>query len=253
MRYVFGVVFVCALSIAPTLGCPVEMGELCLFPPCPNGHGCPACDGVVCEDDGNECTLDVCSCDTGDCGITGLLDGLVCRPDESAGVCVDGVCQEDIWCGGACDDGNECTLNLCYLDQGTCDEEVDLVISIGDGTVCSGGFCRDEVCVTLLDQCTADDLAAIESGDEPDAYEIVACRDEWNDVGGGEEDLGCMAAIPNCLQESGTSLSAECSNCFALRECCMIYACGCESPEPRCDQCVEETCEPLVDACIGGQ
>lgn len=215
--------------------------------------GCPVCEGIVCEDDGNECTWDVCNCETGECGVADALEGLVCTLDESAGVCVDGMCQEDIWCGGACDDGNECTLNRCYLDLGTCDEKVDLVIiPIGDGAVCSGGFCRDEVCVTLVDQCTADDLAAIESGDEPELDEVAACREQWNAEALGE-DLGCMTAITNCVQESGTSLSSECSSCFALRECCMLYECGCESPEPRCDDCVQESCEPLVDACVGGQ
>jgi hypothetical protein len=64
-------------------------------------------------------------------------------------------------------------------------------------------------------------LAAIEAGDEPDTR--------------------------------GTLLSAECSECFALELCCMLSECGCESPDPDCDQCIEESCQPLVDACVGGQ
>ena len=220
-----------------------------------DGGGCPVCDGVVCEDDGNECTWDVCNCETGECGVADALEGLVCKRDGSAGVCVDGTCQEDIWCGGACDDGNECTLNRCYLDLGTCDEEVDLgVISIGDGTLCSGGFCRDETCVTLVNQCTADDLAAIDAGDGPDFEEVVACTQEWYDaVAGEQETLGCIDAVTNCTQEFGISLTAECTSCFALRGCCMLHECGCESPEPRCDTCVEASCQPLVDACLGGR
>jgi len=216
--------------------------------PCNGGGGCPVCDGVVCEDDGNECTEDICNCDTGECGLTEALDGFGCELDGATGICVDGLCQEDVWCNGRCDDGNECTVDRCYLDEGTCSEDEGV---LEDGAVCSDGFCRDGACVALVDQCSADDLAAIEAGDEPDADQLVACREDWNAVGGGEEELGCITAITNCVQESGTSLGAECSSCFALRACCMIYECGCESPEPRCYECLQESCHPLVDACIG--
>jgi hypothetical protein len=233
------------------MGCAFEPIEFCGWDESCNGDGdgCPVCDNVVC-DDGNECTEDFCNCETGECGVGDGLDGFVCDLDGSTGVCLHRVCQEDVWCNGTCDDGNECTVHVCRFDEGVCDK---LTPGIGDGTVCSGGFCRDEVCVTLLDQCTADDLGAIESGDEPDAEDLAACRQDWNAFGGGEEELWCITAITNCIQGSGTSLSAECSSCFALRECCMWHECGCESPEPRCDDCVQESCQPLADACVGGQ
>jgi hypothetical protein len=259
MRYLFTLLCVCALSVFLSVGCEVDVGELCLFDPCPNGDGCPVCDNVVCQDDGNECTEDVCNCETGECGFTEAVDGRVCSLDGSTGVCLDGACQADIWCQGTCDDGNECTNNFCRIwdspqpGEGECDELLPGEARVEDGTICSGGFCRDAVCVTLADQCTADDSEAIESGDEPDAEGIAACLGDWNAVGGGEEDLGCLSVITNCLQESGTSLSTECSSCLALRECCMVYECGCEHPEPRCDQCLEESCQPLVDTCLGGQ
>ena len=214
-----------------------------------NGGGCPVCDGVVCEDDGNDCTEDGCNCDTGECGITEPLDGLVCELDGSTGVCLNGVCREDVWCGGTCDDSNECTVNFCRIGEGVCDEDI---AQVGDGTLCSDGFCRNGVCGTLVDQCTVDDLSTIAAGDEPKADALTACRGEWNAVGNPEGE-GCITFITDCLQQSGTSLSAGCSSCFALRECCMVYECGCESPEPRCDGCLEESCQPLVDACVGGQ
>lgn len=245
MRWLFG--FLCVLALGT--GCAWEPGPLCWEGPC-DGHGCPACDVVVCEDDGNECTEDICNCETGECGFTEALEGFGCDLDGTSGVCVEGVCEEDIWCRGACDDGNECTVDRCYLDEATCSEDEGWV---HDGTVCRGGACVDGICETLANQCTTDDLAAIEAGDEPDADKIVACREDWNAVGGGEGELGCITAMTNCIQVSGTSLSAECSSCFSLRECCMVYECGCESPEPRCDECLEASCQPLADACLGGQ
>ena len=258
MRYLFTLLCVCALSVFLAVGCEVDVGELCLFDPCPNGDGdgCPACAHVECEDDGNECTEDVCNCETGECGVTEAAVGRVCSLDGSTGVCLDGACQADIWCQGTCDDGNECTNNFCRLwdspqpGEGVCDELLPGEARVEDGTICSGGFCRDAVCVTLADQCTAEDLSAIEAGDEPKADALMACR-----VGSGLPDWneGCITAITNCMQESGTSLGAECSSCFALRECCMVYECGCLEPDPRCDQCLEESCQPLVDACLGGQ
>ena len=248
MRWVLAIAFVWALSVVPVFGCEVDVGESCFFPPCPNGGGCPICDGVVSEYDGNECTDHGCTCDTGECGIPEALNGMVCSLDGSAGVCEGGVCQEDVWCEGACDDGNECTVNFCRIGEGVCDEDIT---QVGDGTICSDGFCRNGVCGTLVDQCTTDDLSAIDADDEPKADAITACRGEWNGL--PDPKAGCITYIKDCLQESGTSLSSECSSCFALRECCMVYECGCESPEPRCDDCLEESCQPLVDACVGGQ
>lgn len=217
-----------------------------------NGDGCAACDLVVCEDDRNECTEVMCDCDTGECfGFGEPFDGMVCELDGSTGVCEGGVCQEDVWCNGACDDGNECTVNFCRLGENVCDELTPTEARVEDGTVCSGGACADGVCDTFVDQCTVDDLAAIEARREPKADAITTCRGEWNGL--PEPKEGCITFITNCLQGFGTSLTADCSNCFALRECCMVYECRCELPLPHCDQCVEETCQPLVDACLGRQ
>ena len=260
MRYLFGFLCVCALSVFLAVGCEVDVGELCLFDPCPNGDGdgCPVCDNVVCQDDGNECTEDVCNCETGECGFTEAVDGRVCSLDGSTGVCLDGACQADIWCQGTCDDGNECTNNFCRIwdspqpGEGECDELTPGEARVGDGTLCAEGFCSNGVCVDVqVDQCTVEDLSAIEAGDEPKADAMMTCRGQWGGLPDPKE--GCITFITDCLQQSGTSLSTGCSSCFSLRECCMVYECGCNQPEPRCDQCLEESCQPLVDACLGGQ
>lgn len=217
-----------------------------------NGGGCGLCAFVVCANDGNECTEDECVCETGMCGVP-VDPGMVCNRDGSSGVCIDGLCEVDTWCEGECDDNNECTANICNIENGLCDPETP--VPIDDGTLCGGGFCRDGTCGTLVDQCTPDDLEAIEVDDEPDADEVVRCSQVWYDTVSGEADegLGCITAITNCIQESGTSLSSECSSCFALRECCMMNECGCESPEPHCDACIQERCQPHLDACVGGR
>jgi len=73
MRYLFG--FLCACSLA-LLGCGVP------------GEGRP-CDGVVCPDDGNECTKEY---------YTPARDGATCCPFScffswEYGSCKDGVCE----------------------------------------------------------------------------------------------------------------------------------------------------------------
>jgi len=245
MRYLFGLLCVCALSVFLVVGCEVDVGEICLFEPCPNGDDCPLCAHVECEDDGNECTEVVCDCATGRCGTVPVdRGGTVCDFDGLGGVCIEGACEEDIWCEGACDVSDECTVSFCDLDTSTCEN-----ILIEDGTLCSGGFCQDGVCDILVDQCTADDLAAIEAGDVPG----TDC------TGGVAWNYECLIVVTGCLQElSGTSLSTPCLGCYALGACCMLKECDalCEGPpQPGddCDICIQEYCQPQVDACVGGQ
>jgi hypothetical protein len=156
--------------------------------------------------------------------------------------------------GVVCDDGNECTIDSCSRDDGTCNYEAAF-----DATACSGGFCRNGVCDIRVDQCTADDLAAIEAGDEPDTDAIADCME--GDYG---YDSPCFDPIIDCVQDSGTALSDECSSCFAFQACCTRKYCGlgesglgpCDAaPQPgdACDRCIQEVCQPQVDVCIGGQ
>jgi len=237
MRYLFGFLCVCALGVVPLVGCDVGVGGLCLFEPCPD-----ECEGVVCPDDGNECTEE--GCDGGSCDRSPAPDGWNCDFGGDVGVCISGVCEKDLWCGGvACK--KECIKGHCDLVAGTC----EYYIAVEDGTTCSGGICLERVCVTLTDQCTADDLAAIDAGEEPgsDCTEGV----EWT--------FECFTVVGGCLQElSGTSLSSPCLRCYALGACCMLRECdsACDAPPlpgDDCDMCIQEMCQPQVDVCVGGQ
>ena len=58
----------------------------------------PLCEGVVCEDDGNECTNDACNPETGTCDYPPVQDGTPCTD----GFCLDGVCEV------LCDVANVC-------------------------------------------------------------------------------------------------------------------------------------------------
>ncbi|MGB5373441.1 MAG: hypothetical protein WBN15_06630 [Polyangiales bacterium] len=75
MRYLLGFTFVLALGGMGLVGCsePNEVTDLC--------------EGVICEDDGNECTEDVCSPSDGTCGAP-FEDGTAC----SSGACLGGAC-----------------------------------------------------------------------------------------------------------------------------------------------------------------
>jgi len=179
-------------------------------------------------------------------------DGTDCTLDGFSGVCVSGVCGENLCEDVVCDDENACTDDRCDYVDGTCD-----YTPVEDGTTCSGGFCRDGACEILVDQCTANDLAAIEAGDEPDSEALADCT-----MGTPLEWVTCLNSISECLQDSGTVLSDECSSCFALQGCCALNWCsllvggpctGPAQPGDACDMCMQEMCQPQVDVCIGGQ
>jgi len=76
MWYLRGLVCVLALGVMPILGCT-------------DGDGTDLCEGVMCEDGGNECTEDVCNPADGTCGVP-VENGTVC----SDGICLDGDCTE---------------------------------------------------------------------------------------------------------------------------------------------------------------
>ena len=127
MRYLFGLLCVCALGVVPLVACSDTQ---------------PACEiGADCNDD-NECTNDVCDSASGTCSNTPVDDGTDCTFDGVSGVCVSGVCGENLCEGVVCeDDGNECTDDVCNFADGTC--------NVPDGTSCNAGACLDGACTAL--------------------------------------------------------------------------------------------------------
>ena len=92
------------------------------------------CSGVDC-DDGNECTQDVCDPMDGQCGYADVMDGTTCDFGGLPGVCTAGTCEDAMLCAGVdCDDGNECTQDVCDPMDGQCG-----YADVMDGTTCDFG------------------------------------------------------------------------------------------------------------------
>jgi len=204
MRYSFGFLFACALSVLLLGGCGETVlcegvvceddGNECTDGVCDPATGtcqhttveddtacdfdglpglCKAgvcedamlCEGVECEDDDNECTDDVCDPATGMCGHVTVEDDTACDFGGLPGLCKAGVCVDAMRCVGVeCDDGNECTNDVCVPATGNCDHT-----PVEDGTGCADGVCRQGVCgplcVANICECSEAGIrAAIEGG-----------------------------------------------------------------------------------------
>ena len=177
MLYLLRVLCVCALGVVSSVGC--SRG----FP----GFEDP-CEGVVCPDDGNECTGEYCArseltvpLEEGICKST-LLTGTECDFGGLPGLCKDGQCKESPC--GVCDDDNLCTQDYCsYVDERCvfapvqcvnvfffCAEEgCDPLVgctAVEDGTPCMNGAdrlgedlrCQAGVCVGLCDPASEETL-----------------------------------------------------------------------------------------------
>lgn len=127
---------------------PVANGTACslrgVSGVCMNGI-CDLCSGVVCHDDGNECTSDICDRSTGRCGVP-ADDGTICEYKGLFwGSCASGFCAKALCDDGVCGDGNECTDDACNPIARLCS-----YIPVEDGALCdlgaSSGFCRSGTC-----------------------------------------------------------------------------------------------------------
>lgn len=109
-HWVVLMLFLLALGTLRMVGCGDYEDEGCeLYP----------CEDVVCPPDDNECTVEYCS--DGDCRSKPVEDGKPCTGHGLSGVCVNGVCGENLCEGVACDDGDACTEGTCDYVDGKCD------------------------------------------------------------------------------------------------------------------------------------
>ena len=129
MRYLVGFLCVCTLGVMPLVGCDDFLQP-------------QSCDGVVCEDDGNECTSESCICDglfcIPECVSSPVANGTDCTFNSIAGVCVSGVCGENLCEGVVCDDDDVCTDDTCDYVDATCDFTPT---SCDDGNGCTEDRC----------------------------------------------------------------------------------------------------------------
>jgi len=227
------------------------------------------CDGAVDEetcDDGNPCTED--SCDGADGCVYNPLAGVECTDGDLCTVgdhCVEGVCAGN---PVQCDDGNECTDDLCV--EGVCQAtDNNTLCDDGDpctlGDVCDGGLCKgtaiacdclvDEDCVLLEDGdlCNgtlACDVAELPYQCEVDQATVVTC-----DLPDGADPF-CQAAV--CDPETGGCAVEDVNEGFAcddgdactVGEKCVAGACtdGLVFPCDDGNACTVDTCDPL-DGC----
>jgi hypothetical protein len=120
--------------------------------PCDDGNACTSgdnCVGVLCKagplkscEDGNPCTVDACSPDSGGCVSSAVADGVAC---VSTDLCLTGAtCQAGTCSGGVpvlCQ-GSSCQLSVCDPATGSC-----VSSNSADGTPCGDGLaCQAGVC-----------------------------------------------------------------------------------------------------------
>ena len=167
---------------------PCEDGNLCTVNDVCSGGQCASGESKNC-DDGNVCSTEYCSLETGEClfeyNESACDDGIDCASDDT---CLNGNCQGEAF---SCDDGIDCTIDSCD-DDGSCVHEPD------DGLCDSGTLCATDLCIPNIgcvveagpDCCGNGDV----EGDEE-------CDDE-NDVDGD----GCSAL---CLWEDTPSFCGD--------------------------------------------
>ena len=247
MRYLFGFMCVCGLSVMPLVACD-------LFP--------DPCLDADCPQDDNECT--VARCRNGSCTNEPVGNGTGCTFGGLSGVCVEGVCGENPCEGVVCDDDDACTYDhcayvdgSCYVTPTVCNDQNECTedgcdpadgckwTPVEDGTFCFEGVCRAGACVLPTDACTnAADLAAVCDPGFADEAETCA-RDAISDPG----------ATAPCLVEN-TGVSADCASCYGPAVRCIVnscsHVCGPTPDSQECDDClVENGCHTLLASCTG--
>jgi hypothetical protein len=240
------------------------------------------CEGVTCDDTGNECTVGVCNMQTGACDPMDVQDGTECNAGAgacSAGECIDGNMCDDV----NCSDGNQCTVDpICDPADGVCkggsNETINTACDQDGGTVCDGeGNCVQcnsaDQCAEDTNDCTEASCAAGACG-QADLSDGTMC-----DFGGA--DGVCMSgmceAAPECTSPGQCDDGNDCTSNDCVGGSCEFIptdgatcevstgvpgtcdAAGaciglCEGQEcTSSNQCVDDgTCEPADGSCIPG-
>ena len=230
--------FVCVKDPAPLEEAPCDDGQACT-----TGDDCHAgaCVGtaVVCADDGNPCTIDVCVPETGACGVS-AGDGVPCSDGD--GCTLADACQ-----GGACQPG---TAPDCSGVEDPCNASVcaatgpDAYECAKDPTPKEGAPCTDGDGCTVGDACQAGSCAP---GAAPD------CSAESDACNAG----ACASTDPDtftCVKDPAPMVGAPCDDGLACTESDACAAGVCEGAPVQCaddsDPCTDPTCDPGTGACV---
>ncbi len=214
---------------------------------------------LVCEDDGDPCTIETCNPNSGLCSSTLIQcedDGDPCTEDEPESledpelglicVCVSKPLE--------CDDNNACTIDTTVVESGVCSCAHEDVICEDDEDPCTTDICKiDEGCVHVPpecedgDVCTYDwcDPALAEISADPDIYcvhDLKTCQDCINPETGD--------VIQNCIELPEGYVYNECTQ----GDYCDLELGGCQYPDVMdCpsdgDLCTLEYCDPTTGQC----
>jgi hypothetical protein len=189
--------------------------------------------GLVCEknpcDDGNECTFDISDDGCQHDGCTGCQP---CDWNGVPGVCINGVCEEDICLNVVCDDGDACTVDLCDFVDGcyfrTAPEGTSCDWN-GVPGVCINGVCGQDPCDVVVcddgDLCTQDSCWLGRCGFSWYCYDDNECTEDICDAGTGE-----------CSFPPADG-----------RSCCLFWICILESCSCWHGTCQDRRCAPSTE------
>ena len=189
---------------------------------CVPGDGDP-CEGVTCDDDGNECTRTDCNPASVQCETSNVNDGISCNGGE--GRCSSGQCVDVDPCADVtCPDLGECRTSTCNSNTGTCEPS-----NVNDGTSCDSGdgTCMNGSCVdlNLCAGVTCPDLGECQSN----VCNPSTGQCEASDVNNGT----------SCNAGGGMCIDGTCTNA----DLCMGVTC------PSLGDCVDNVCNPNSGAC----
>ncbi|MEC8024633.1 MAG: LamG-like jellyroll fold domain-containing protein, partial [Myxococcota bacterium] len=194
------------------LGSPCDDNDSCTEEDTCTATGCVGDPAILC-DDGNSCTLDTCT--DGECTTTPIADGTTC--DASDLCIVTSTCQAGV-CTAVetkpCDDGNECTQNLCA--DGVCEHPpVEDGTLCGNGEVCgSASCCHSGSCTTIeFPACPVAICGEAICSDDTGACTTAPVSGPC--CGDGTSDPGELCDDGNAYLDDGCDTNCEPSDCAA--------------------------------------
>ena len=188
-------------------------GNLCTVGEVCAGGACGLGKKMDC-DDKNACTDDVCVAEFG-CLNGPSAPGALCNDGDdctTSDTCVDGKC---LGVKANCDDGNQCTLDLCYK-VGGCMLGIDNSLPCEDGDGCTTkDTCKDGICVggplscddgnpCTVDACDGKGGCAYANVDGKGCDDSKSCTIEATCVAGK-----CVGKVKNC-DDSNTCTDESC-------------------------------------------
>jgi len=202
--------------------------------------GVNPCEGVTCEDDGNECTVNECNLATGQCESSSVDDGTEC--DGGDGMCIDGVCEPIDLCENVvCNDDNQCTEDICDPADGSCSNN-----PVDDGTECDDG---EGMCVG--GECKPINLCeGVECPDTGNECTVGVCNmdtgecEEMNVDDGTECNDGAGACSDGVCVDDGLCDGVDCTS---QNDCVQDGMC-----DPGNGECIPGNNEPADTPCGDG-